>query len=74
MTKVKRSRGRPVEKPLPPRTDATMDQLADAMFALPADYEWQYDKTTKHLCAAWKRPVSYPDNLTRAGLCGECCN
>ncbi len=68
----KRPRGRPTEKHLPPRTDASMDELAEAMFSLPADHHWQYDAKTDYHCRACRRPVRYPDTLTRAGLCSTC--
>ena len=38
--RVMATRGRPVEKKLPPRIDATPEEMAQAMFALPADYKW----------------------------------
>ena len=41
-------RGRPVERPLPSRIDASPEEIARAFFRLPADHEWQYDKTPKN--------------------------
>ena len=38
----KRKRGRPVTKPIPPRIDASPEELAKALLALPPDYEWEY--------------------------------
>ena len=67
-----RPRGRPTEKHLPPRTDASMDELAEAMFSLPADHPRQYKAQPDYHCRACRRPVSYPDTLTRAGLCEGC--
>ena len=59
--------------PLPPRTDATPEQLAKAMFALPADHEWKYlDGPPDYKCGTCGKPVSYPNVLTRDGLCGPC--
>ena len=68
----KRPRGRPMEKHPPPRTDATMDELAYAVFALPADHKWQYGKSTKSRCRACQRPVNYPEVLGSSGLCLGC--
>ena len=33
----------PLLKRLQPRIDATPEEMAQAMFRLPADYQWQYD-------------------------------
>ena len=41
MARRKKELGRPA-RALPPRTDATPEELAKAMFALPADHEWKY--------------------------------
>ena len=44
MANIKRQRGRPVERPLPPRIDAPPEEIARAFFRLPPDYEWEYVK------------------------------
>ena len=44
MPRKKKQRGRPSTKPMPERTDATPEQIAEAFLRLPADYEWQYTK------------------------------
>ena len=41
MAKTKKQRGRPA-RPMPERIDASPEELAKAMFALPADYKWKY--------------------------------
>ena len=41
MPRKKKALGRPA-RALPPRTEATPEQLAKAMFALPANHEWKY--------------------------------
>ena len=41
MPKTKKPRGRPA-RPMPERIDASPEQLAKAMFALPKDYKWKY--------------------------------
>ena len=58
--KTKVARGRPVEKKLPPRIDATPQQMAQAMFALPADYKWH------RLCSPFPQTTS--GSMTKAGL------
>ena len=44
MPKVKKQRGRPVTKVTPERINASPEELAKALFALPADHEWEYMK------------------------------
>ncbi len=39
-----KKRGRPVTKSLPPRIDASPEAIAKAMFELPRDHEWEYEK------------------------------
>ena len=38
----KKERVRPLEKLYPPRTDLTAEEIAQAMFAMPADHQWDY--------------------------------
>ena len=59
-------RGRPA-RPLPPRVDATPEQLAQAMFQLPADHQWEYLKSgsPEHRCADCGRAVAYPEGPAR---------
>ena len=38
---AKKIRGRP-PKPMPPKIDATSEEIAKAMFQLPADHKWRY--------------------------------
>ena len=73
MARRKKALGRPA-RPLPPRTDATPEELAKAMFALPADREWKYlgEGPRDNQCRACGEEVSYPNVLTRAGLCADC--
>ena len=51
-SKVKRERGRPA-RPLPPRIDGTPEAMAQAMFRLPADYEWQYEREGEQSIGVW---------------------
>ena len=46
MPRTKKPRGRP-PKPLPPRIDASPEDIAKAMLSLPADHDWQYLKVDK---------------------------
>ena len=39
-----KERGRPMKKPYPPRVDATAEEVVRAMFAIPADRDWEYLK------------------------------
>ena len=36
-----------LRKPMPPRIDATPEELAKALLALPPDYQWEYLKKQK---------------------------
>ena len=73
MPRKKKELGRPA-RALPPKTDATPEELATAMFALPAHHEWKYlgEERPDYKCGACGKAVSYPNVLTRAGLCGTC--
>lgn len=41
-TKPKRPRGRPVEKTMPPRIDASPEEIASAVMSQPNKREWRY--------------------------------
>ena len=72
---TKAARGRPVEKKLPPRIDATPEEIARAMFAMPADYKWQYNQDGArkvYKCVECGEAVYYPDTLYRDGRCKVC--
>ena len=72
-SKVNRERGRPA-RPLPPRIDATPESMAQAMFRLPADYEWQYAKDggAVYRCVECGREVAYLETLYNDDRCDEC--
>ena len=75
MPKKKKERGRPPAQPLPPRIEATPEQLARAMFAMPPGHKWKYledDGVAEYQCAQCERLVRYPEVLTDTGLCSEC--
>ena len=73
-TKRKKRTGRPVEKHLPPRIEATPEQIAQAVFAMPADHEWKYlnDGPPYYRCVECKREVHYPETLFKNGRCPDC--
>ena len=41
----KKERGRPLKKLYPPRVDATPEDMAQAMFSLPAGRKWEYHES-----------------------------
>ena len=47
MTTQRQPRGRPVERPMPPRIDAPPEEIARAFFRLPPDHAWEYDRKAK---------------------------
>ena len=65
--------GRP-SHPMPPRIEATPEQLAQAMFRLPADHQWEYlkDGPKEYRCVDCERPVKYPEVLYDDGRCQGC--
>ena len=83
MPRKKKQRGRPA-RALPPRTNATPEQLVQAMLALPADYDWEHVMSLaraeiigKAMVEAWNRIVETPDGLlvdliaeTTEDICG----
>lgn len=70
----KKDRGRPMERQYPPRVDATPEEMAKAMFALPADHQWEYlkDEGKVYRCKDCEREVNYPETLYRDGRCQSC--
>ena len=74
MPRQKRERGRPVTRRLPPKIDATPEQVAQAMFRLPANHQWQYEQDggKVYRCAACQQEVYYPEVLYNDGRCEAC--
>ena len=74
MPRKKKERGRPPSRTLPPRIQATPEQLAQAMFAMPVDHKWKYMKGEEadYRCAKCDREVRYPEVLTATGQCVRC--
>ena len=63
-----------MQRQYPPRVDAAPEDIAKALFALPADHEWQYlkDGDKVYRCKDCQREVSYPETLYRDGRCQSC--
>ena len=57
-----------------PRVDAQPEEMAKALFSLPADHEWEYEKEgdKTYRCKDCEREVAYPETLYRDGRCLEC--
>jgi formylmethanofuran dehydrogenase subunit E len=73
--KRKPERGRPMENLYPPRVDATPEEIAKAMFALPADHQWEYEQGGErkvYRCVECNKAVYYPDTLYLDGRCEDC--
>ena len=70
MAERKRQRGRPAINPLPPRADATPEELVRAFFqGKPGD---ELDFPMVYHCAECGEQVSFPDVLYRDKRCAEC--
>ena len=63
-----------MERRYPPRVDATAEEIAQAMFSLPVNHEWEYMKngSTVYRCQDCGEAVYYPDTLYRDGCCEDC--
>ena len=74
MAKQKKPRGRPPTHLLPPRADATPEEMAKALFALPANHQWQYEQDggKVYRCSVCEQVVHYPNTLYLDGRCKEC--
>ena len=73
MAKKKKERGRPMKRKYPPRVDATPEEMARAMFALPAGHKWEYEESAPvYRCADCAEAVYYPNTLYRDGRCEAC--
>ena len=65
---ARRLRGRP-GRPLPPRIDASPDDIATAILTTPPSVVSTIEKT--YTCASCDRVVSYPETLY-GDLCEDC--
>ena len=66
----KKPRGRPMEKGLPPRIDATPEEIARAV--MNAGRPNARVKSQDYRCHSCGREVRYPETLYRGGRCPEC--
>ena len=57
-----------------PRTDATAEELAQALFALPQDHHWHYkqNEETEYRCVVCGEAVHHPATLHSDGRCSDC--
>ena len=70
MLRPKKERGRPLEKPYPPRIDATPEQLAQAFFGSSQDTPKR--SMSAYRCTVCRREVHYPETLYNDGRCQGC--
>ena len=72
MPRKKKERGRPA-RPLPPRIDATPEEIAEAVFRVKPTRKFNAKPTQpEYHCGECKRLVAYPETLYRDGLCKAC--
>lgn len=69
MARAKKQRGRPARR-LPPRTEATVDELVEAFFKGKPDTVISEPKDYR--CVDCQREVYYPEILYRDGRCEGC--
>ena len=65
----RRARGRPVKYELPPRIDATAEELAQVIFRSKPQ---PFTHAPRYNCAGCGRKVMYPDILYKDRRCREC--
>ena len=75
--KNKKARGRPSTLKMPPRIDATAEEIAQAVLAVKVEpgHQWDYLKVpggTVYYCTDCEREVAYPETLYRDGRCESC--
>ena len=69
MPRKPKERGRPVEHPLPPRIDATPEEIAEAFFRFPMDQELP---EREYRCRQCGEVIHYPAVLDRDERCSRC--
>lgn len=70
MPRQKKVRGRPA-KPLPPRVDASAEELAERFFRTQSPGP-AVDFNKTYQCGACERVVTFPEVLYRDGKCEQC--
>ena len=67
--KRKKERGRPMENLYPPRIDATAEEIAQAMLAMPADAIGNtFSPSLKTVAWTASRPSTSPTRCTKTGV------
>ena len=70
MPRRKKQRGRPPIRPLPPRADATPEELVKVFFkGKPGD---EASFPMEYRCEACERRVTFPEILYRDKRCADC--
>ena len=69
MPRKKKEIGRPA-RPLPPRIDATAEEIAQVFMRTPPPGP-SIDESRVYRCADCQREVNYPEILYRDGRCAE---
>ena len=71
MPRKKREKGRPPSSyPLPPKADATADELVKAFFQAKTNDDLDF-RLIYH-CTGCEKQVKYPETLYRDGRCADC--
>ena len=70
MARPKKELGRPVENKLPPRIDATPEEIAEAFFRLPMGQK--VEEGRDYRCGECGQEVNYHAVLDRKGRCSNC--
>ena len=65
-----KERGRPVENKLPPRIDATPEELAETFFRFPMGQKAEEGR--EYRCGECGQEVNYPTVLDRKERCSNC--
>ena len=63
--------GRP-GRVMPPRTDYTAEEAAQAFLALPPDAKFEPTAQDVYHCVACEKVVEWPEVLHSDGVCGKC--
>ena len=72
MPRKKKLLGRP-NRPLPPRIDATPEEIARVMLTTRPKAQWDYqDGKTVYRCVECLREVQFPETLYQDGKCSGC--
>ena len=69
-----KERGRPTVNKLPPRIEATPEEIAQVLLRASSDREWKYLEAggADYKCGECGRSVHYPETLYEDGRCVNC--